>query len=492
MLRRRIVHAFAVAAALAGLASGCSDAEDRPTLTVQTLAAPGSDHYRLLEAALAEFGKDHPDIETRLVGDRLKLDYLMRSVVARQSADVIEVRAGEVAFLAARGALTDVTPHCLDVYRECAALPWGWGTVKERFYAVPWAALPTLLLYNKQAFREAEEAFRKAKTRDGVSAEERDQLLVAARRLKADVPPETWDELLLAARLLTRNVEGEDGSKRPVYGFALAGKNSVDLGRHFATFMAQLGRPLLANEKGQLAFRMDTEPGRRATRFLLDLQKVAPPECVVTDNAAALEQFRAGRAAMVLASPAGLAPGKDHDKPFDIGVAPVPRPADGITVSDVSFRYLCVPAFVPEGRRAVAVKFAAFMAGHNAQEILARGIDGCVTSISIRREFLEGDLYAHDPRLQAFARAIRRTGPLFPSLIWQGKCSKDWLGWIHSVLVDDRRTADAVAVIAQRKGNQALSCLYTTIGHPTLTMKLGMLTVGMIVFIAVAYVVARR
>jgi len=115
-----------------------------------------------------------------------------------------------------------------------------------------------------------------------------------------------------------------------------------------------------------------------------------------------------------------------------------------------------------------------------------------VTSISIRREFLEGDLYAHDPRLQAFARAIRRTGPLFPSLIWQGKCSKDWLGWIHSALVDDRRTADAVAVIAQRKGNQALSCLYTTIGHPTLTMKLGMLTVGMIVFIAVAYVVARR
>ena len=60
------------------------------------------------------------------------------------------------------------------------------------------------------------------------------------------------------------------------------------------------------------------------------------------------------------------------------------------------------------------------------------------------------------------------------------------------MLVDDRRTVDAAVVVAQRRGNQALSCLYTTIGHPTLTMRLGMLTAGLIVFIAVAYVVARR
>lgn len=462
MPHHRLYLRLALAAVLAGLASGCGGDEDRAALTVQTLAAPDSHHFHLLKAALAEFTKEHPEIEVELVGNRLKLDYLMRSIVARQAADVIEVDTGEVPFLAVRGALADLTPDCLSLYPECAPFAWV-GTIEKRFYAIPWTALPTLLLYNKDAFRAA--------------------------GLRDYAPPETWSELSWVAEKLTRDSDGDGKPDR--YGFAFAAKNSVDLGRHFATFMVQLGRPLLAHEEGQWAFRMDTEQGRRATRFLLDLQKVAPPECVVTDNAKALEQFSSGKAAMVFASPAGLACGDDNDERFDIGVAPMPRPAEGVTQSDVSFRHFCVPAFVEGERKATALKLAAFMAGSKAQAIVAGGVDGCTPAISIRKEFIEGDAY-RQPQLRAFADAIRRAGPLFPSLIWEGKCSKDWLGWIHSILVDDRRTVDEVVVIAQRKGNQALSCLYTIIGHPSLTMQLGMVTVGMLVFIVVAYVVARH
>ncbi len=469
MRGHRLLLRLVLAAALAGLPPGCSDDEDRTTLTVQTLAAADSHHYRLLEAALAEFMKEHPKIEVKLIGERLKLDYLMRSIVALTSADVIEVDSGEIPFLATRGALADLTPYCISLREKCTSTAWmaRVGTSDKRFYAIPWAALPTLLLYNKDAFRAA--------------------------GLREHAPPETWDDLRWTAEKLTRDIDGD--GKTDTYGFAFAAKNSVDLGRHFATLMAQLGRPLLSREEGRWAFRMDTEQGRRATKFLLALQKVALPECVVTDNERAIEQFNSGVAAMVFASPAGLACGEENGERLEVGVAPMPRPKEGIALSDVSFRHFAVPAFVEGERKAAAIKLATFMAGSKAQKLVAHGVEGCVPAISIRNEFLEDDVYKQ-PRLSAFADTIDRTTPritpTFPSLIWEGKCSEDWLGWIHSVLVDDRRTVDEVVVIAQRKGNQALSCLYGVIGHPSLTMQLGMITVGILVFVAVAYVVARR
>ena len=469
MRSHRLLLRLALAAALAGMAPGCSEDDDRTTLRVETLAAPDSHQFRLLEAALAEFTKENPKIDVELVGERLKLDYLMRSIVARTSADVIEVDSGEIPFLASRGALADLTPHCISLREKCTSTAWlGWeGASDNQFYTIPWAALPTLLLYNKDAFRAA--------------------------GLREYAPPETWDDLLWTAKRLTRDIDGD--GKPDTYGFAFAAKNSVDLGRHFATLMAQLGRHLLTREEGWWAFRMDTEQGRRATEFLLALQKVAPPECVVTDDDRAIEQFHSGTAAMVFASPAGLACEDDSDKRFEVGVAPMPRPEGGVALSDVSFRHFCIPAFVDGKRKAAAIELATFMAGSKAQKLVAYGVDGCVPAISIRNEFLEDDVYTQ-PRLRAFADTIDETTPritpTFPSLIWEGKCSEDWLGWIHSILVDDRRTVDEVVVIAQRKGNQALSCLYGTIGHPSLTMQLGMITVGMLVFVAVAYVVARH
>jgi len=177
---------------------------------------------------------------------------------------------------------------------------------------------------------------------------------------------------------------------------------------------------------------------------------------------------------------------------MEIAAAPMPAPAEGVTRSDVSFRYMCVPAFVRGERRAAAARLATFMAGPEAQEIVARGLHDTTPAITVRQELLEGDFYGQRPQLHTFARAIRSASPVFPSLVWEGKCSKDWLGWIHSALVDDRRSVDEVVTLAQEKGDQALSCLYTDIGHPSLTIQLGMVTAGMLVFAAVAYIVARR
>jgi len=469
--RRRSRTGLALACGLAALAAvwaGLARAEPSVTVEFQTLAEKGADRYRLLEAVIAAFEDEHPNINVRLVGERLKLDYVMQSIIARRSADVIEVRATELPFLVNRGALADLTAETGELAHQCISRAWGLCVIDKHAYGVPWAAVPTLLLYNKQAYRAA--------------------------GLDPEKPPGTWAELIVAAKRLNdaKLTHTVDGREERTYGFALAGGNAVDLGRHFATFLAQLERPLLfVDAEGDWRFQIDTEQGRHATLFLRILRNVAPPDCVVTDDAGALKQFRDGKAVMVFATPAGLTCDRPPD--IEVGVAPMPAPAEGITRNDVVFLYASVPASLRDRRRAAAVEFATFLAGPQAQRIVARGLDDCVPVISIRQDLLEDGAYRDRPRLRAFAEALDHSTPTHPWLAWEGKCYKDWLGWIHlSLVASDIYTIDEVVTVAQDKGNQALSCVYTRIGHPSLTMRLGMFTLAAVVFFSVAYVVARH
>ncbi len=464
MVARRASAYLALAAVLAAMPEGCPVRADAAPIVLQTLAKPGSDEYRLLEAVLAKFNKRRPGMQVSLAGGRLKLDYLMRRILAGEAAEVVEVRADEVTSLVERGAVSRLTADCMSPYLDCHPATWGQGMVDKKLYAVPWAARPMLLLYNRAALREA--------------------------GLRGDQPLETWDQLLQAAERLTRDTDG-DGVK-DVYGFALAGKCSADLGRHYAVFLAQLGVPLLESREGAWYFNLGSRQGRRVMGFLLELQNYAPPECVVTDNEAALEQFRSGKAAMVMADPGGLACSGGVLREDQVGVAPGPAPAEGETRCDAGFRYVCIPAFVRGSRKEAALELVRFIAGADAQEIVARGVDGCTPVISVRSEVLRGEWYVGRPRLRCFAGALQHTAPVFPPLIWQGKCLEDWLGGIHSLLIGDRRSVQQVADMAQEKGNQALSCLYTTVGHPSLTVVLGMSVVGVLVFVVVAYAVSER
>jgi len=462
-----ILTAVALAVALAA-SQGCGGDDRGTALTFQTMAEPGSETYLLLEAMLAEFTKQHPDVRVRLTGDRLKLEYLLNEIIAQDVADVVEVDAGEVGFLAGRGAVRDLTADCSPLGPTLQRQAWSLGEITdeadaERVYAVPWAARPKLLLYNKAAFREA--------------------------GLPDDAPPDTWEELIQVSEKLTRDI---DGDGRPdSYGFALAGKRSPDLGHLFATCLAQFDVPLLQIREGRWTFNIDTESGWRVmTQFLLPLKKSAPPACVVTDEAAALEQFRSGLTAMVIAGPAGLHAGPDSD-PDAVGVAYVPVPTYGLTRSDVEFRLVCIPAFVRGRRYETAMKLVKFIAGKVAQDIVARGLDGCRPVVSVHNEVLAGPDYA-DRRFAMFAGASGNAVPAVPAPVWQGKCAKDWIGGIQSILLDDPRGVDEVLTVSQEKGDEALSCLFTNIGHPSWTMRLGMIAAAAFVFAAISYAISRR
>lgn len=464
MRRWRGLAVLGLAAQVAVVCCGCGRSDRGAGLTFQTLARPGSTEYKVLEALTAEFNGKHPETRVNLVGERQRLEYLVRSIIAREAADVVDLRADEVRFLAQRGALVELTAPCGGAKAESHPLAWELGEMELRAYALPWAARPKLLLYNKAAFR--------------------------AVGLPDDVPPRTWDELAWAAERLTRD---RDGDGRPEqFGFALAGKRSVDLGRHFATFLSELGTPPVELSDGRWAFTLDRREGRAVMELLLRLQRFAPPESVVTDDAAALEQFRAGRAAMVIAGPEGLSGAPGARETIGIGVARVPVPPEGRSRCDVVFRYVAVPGFVMGARREAAIEFVKFLAGREAQAGVARGLDGSTPLIPVRKEFLRPGLAEERPGLRVFRAALSDAAFVPPSFVWEGKCSKDWIGGIHSLLLGDSRGVREVMVVTETTGNQALSCLFTDVGHPSATMTLGMCVLGVLIFIAVAYGVSRH
>jgi len=454
---------------LAVFAQGCGEPEAEPTVTFQALAEPDTREYRLLKAVVAEFQRQHAGVKVLLTGERLKLNYLTRSIIAGQAADVIEVRAEEVGRLAETRTVRPLTAECINLVGAWHPRARRSSTQGNEYFAIPWAARPKLLLYNKAAFRAA--------------------------GLPDDQPPRTWEEWERTACDLTRDTD--DDGVVDTYGFALAARRSVDLGKHFATFLAQLDLRLIEERDDLTTFHVGGPGAKRVMDLLLGLKDCAPRESVVTDNRRALRQFHSGEAAMVLAGPAGLWPSVPGVSPEDIGVADVPIPADGWPACNEEFRYACVPASVPEERLGAALELATFMASPEAQAIVAGGADGCRPVIPIRLDVLEGDWCADRPELASFARALQNGAPTFPWLIWQGKCLEDWLGGIHSLLVPisearGNRSVDEVMTVAQTKGNRALSCLYTTIGHPSWTMRLGMVVAGLAVFLVVAYAVSRH
>jgi ABC-type glycerol-3-phosphate transport system substrate-binding protein len=471
-LQRLVFVGLAIALAMAG--AGCRERDDTAAIRFQTLARPpspdrpASAEYRLLEAMIAEFHKQHPEIRVVLTGKRQRMEYLMRSVIARQAADVIEIRAGEVEYLGGRAAIQPLTAYYVDLRDQCE--PWAWerGYVGQQLHALPWSMRPKLLLYNKDAFRAA--------------------------GLAADKPPKTWDDLVRTAKSVLSGTALDPS--RPRAGFAMAARNSADFGRHFATFVAQLGEPLVRwgreRDQGRWSFSARHKDGERVLGLLKQLQRHMPAECVVSDDADTVRQFRSGQAAMVIAGPEALGPGAEEDPKFEIGVAALPAPRDMGTSCDVETRFLTISASVSGARAESARTFLGFMLSRAAQDIVARGVDGSRPVLPVRHDLLRGPSFQNDPQLGPFARSVGHRAPVLPWFLWEGKCAKDWITEAHSWMLDDRRGATAIIDVAYGQGNRAISCVYTDIGHPSVTVTLGMCVVALAVFAVVAYTVARH
>ena len=442
------------------LVIGCGDARDVTEVTVQTIAVPDSATYRLLEKVIEEFEAENGDVRVRLVGSRRPLEYVFRGVVARADVDIIEVKAGEIAVLAERGALA-LLPQLRETVEASHSRTAAQATGPEGVHAVPWSARPKLLMYNRQ-------------------------------KLGEPGPPGDWEEMLALAERLTRDTEGD--GRPDQFGFALAGQDSADFGRHYTTFLAQLGVPVMELSAGQWWFNVAPREGTQVMEFIVGLRNASPPESIVSDDRDAVKQFRDGRTAMVIAGPEGLYLPPDGPD-FEVGAAALPAPAAGVSVCDVEFRHLVVPGYVRGRRKDAAVRFLEFISGPQGQRIVARGLEAKRPVVAVRSDVLADEPYRSDPELRAFVRALDRAAPVLPAYIWEGKGARDWIGALHDILRRDEPSTGVVrdlVYLSQQRGNEALACRYTEIGHPSATTALGMMVLGVLVFVAVAYVVARR
>jgi len=455
-----------LAVILAAGFAGCSRDEANSPLVIQTLSPANSPEFQVLSKVVEAFHVENPDVQIILKAERLNLDYVMRSIIARNCADVIELADSEVGFLAVpqRAALASLTAECVSLAPEINQRAWSLSIFENNIYALPWAAQPLLLLYNREAFRAA--------------------------GLPDDAPPATWDDMIRIATALTRDTDGDGTIDQ--FGFALAAKRSAVLGRKLALFLSMLEVPLLDIRDQRWAFNLDRRETHGVVQFLLALQKCAPPECIVTDDERALEQFASGRAAMVFTGPAGAT---SVHSIADIGVAPIPSPRGMDTVSEPAFRFFALPAFLQGARRDNAIRFLKFVSGRDGQRIVSRGTEGVYPLVPVRRRMLQDHWYADRPIFREYVLALQKAPNVrhyYPAFIWEPKYSTQWIGSIHNLMLHSQVDVTDMCEVAEAKGNQALSCLYTDIGHPSTTMILGMLLVGGVIFVSVAYIVSQR
>lgn len=447
---------LALALAIFAASAGCGGEEPsggRVKITFATVASPDTPDYLVLQNALLAFAAKNPGIIVNLTGDRLGTSYLIRDIIAEKSADVIDVRAEEVRQLAEREIFSPVTADCHDLAEVIVAPAWQLGELNKELFAVPWAAQPKLLLYNKSMLKEA-----------GI-----------------ENPPATWQELITAAEKIT-------SLNKEKYGFALAGESSADFGRQYAMFLSQLRTPLIRRDEDRVRFNMTTEQSYAVMSFLLELQKRAPPEAIVTNDSDALKQFNSGRAAMVIAGPGCI--GTDGPAGSEVGVAPMPAPEYGESRTDASFRYVAIPGYLSGRKREAAIKLVNFLAT-DGQKILLKGRDGRIPFMPVRRPELNDDADMKDPMVRAYANAIERPTLPAPAIVLEGKCSKDWIGYLHMALTG-RKSKQSALESARDKGDQALSCIATDIGHPSASMVAGMAVVATALFFIVAYSVSRK
>ncbi|ACJ33956.1 ABC-type glycerol-3-phosphate transport system, periplasmic component [Anoxybacillus flavithermus WK1] len=165
-------------------------------------------------------------------------------------------------------------------------------TVNGKIYSMPFNSSTPVLIYNKDAFKEA--------------------------GLDPEKPPMTYSELKSAARLLTK-----DGK----YGFSI-----LNYGWFFEEMLAVQGGLYVNEENGRkgeaTAVKFNEEEGLRVFQLIYDMYKEGTFYNVGQNWDDMRAAFQSGKMAMYLDSSAGVRTIVDH-APFEVGVSYLPVP-DGV------------------------------------------------------------------------------------------------------------------------------------------------------------------
>jgi len=247
----------------------------------------------------AEFERTHPGLSVKIINDPASqaMAKLKTLIAGGEAPDVMSLHGAFFVPLADQGALEDLGPfvaadadvNVSDFYPGLLEL----CKYNGKLYSLPRYTSVYALLYNRNTFKAAGEAFpTQGKTWD-------------------------WPEFVRVARALTKDLDGDGNTDQ--YGCA------IDFtGARVYPWVWQNGGELVTPDRKQVT--LDTPEVRGALQFLVDLKQVyhVTPSVVQLQNREGIDYFKRQRVAMYQSGPWDVQELKSI-KDFEWDVAPLPK-----------------------------------------------------------------------------------------------------------------------------------------------------------------------
>lgn len=382
-MNRKIMTNVLIATMGIACLTGCGQKSQDQTSAAQNVSQNGGEEKEVLTvwvrdttaaaaiAAAENYNKIQDKVTVNVVQQVNKeiANQFTLALSANEAPDVISLDCTKIPYYAANGAFVDISDRfdALDFKDQFSAGMVKSGQVDGKTYAVPFSPDVSVLLYNKEHYREA--------------------------GLDTETPPTTWDELIDYSQKLTK-----DGR----YGYVYAGAHS---GAYMFTFM-----PYVWNNGGQFLSEdgktclLNEENAIEAIKLLSDMinvYKVTPPSTITYSWGEAQDAFLTGQASQIVLGSAAIYNFVNGNADMDWGACLIPKGPNGTGYSSFSggdsigITSQCKD---PEA----AWDFIEYALSEDVQvEELAKG--GCLPA---RKDFFDNKYFEETPQYQVLKEAL--------------------------------------------------------------------------------------
>ena len=382
MLRRTIIHALAVGAALSVAGSPLlAFAADGDVVIWHYWDGANADAF---DAAVAEYAAAHPDVNISAMNVP-NGEFLTKLQASAQSSTLPTVAIGDLVWVpqvAEIGTLADLRallPQA--VVDDINPALTGFGSIGDKLVSVPVSANNLAYMYNKAMYAEA--------------------------GLDPEAAPATWEDLIAQGKII------KEKTGKPAYElFTQAGDNGEGLTWNFQVNLWQAGGEFLNADNSAAAF--NSEAGKKALNFWKQL---------IDEGISPVTQWGVFEKGGAVAAQEGSwmvgiwAP----DPPFEFGVAKAPHPADGKAATNLGGEQ----AMVFANNDASSKNAADFLAWFLAPEQVTKwsettGMIPVTKSVATGADYLAW-VDANQPRLKPYVEQMadahaRPNTPLYPKV----------------------------------------------------------------------------
>ncbi len=321
-MKKKVLATVLSLAVVLGNLAGCSSNQESPSTQSGNSSAADTEqtsgpaeqislevwvrdsYYDLLSKAAAQYMEKTPNVKIEVVQPENVSDQLALALSSGETPDIVSMDCVLVPYFSSIGALADMTDKVNSLpYKE--AFSGGLmdlAKYQDKTYAVPFAPDVSVLLYNKDHFKEA--------------------------GLNPDQPPKSWSELTSYAQKLTTNDH---------YGYVYGAADAGTMMFTFVPYIWSNGGDVLT-EDGQQS-TLNQPKAVEALQYISDLEskyKVVPQGITSYGWTEAEDAFKTQSASMiVLGSAAVYSMVSNSEVDFGVGTALIPA-ADGKNFSSFS------------------------------------------------------------------------------------------------------------------------------------------------------------